>query len=259
MGSWARKTGCRRALRPRFETGTDLESRRGPGYRDRRVEAITAYPTQTTTYTVTATGSGCNYGQASDDRHGAASRYAALPPNNPDPNTERNWTFERSYDGNGNVVAESKQFTDGLGRATQAQARNAATQQVFAAQTIYNSGGQPVLQTLAAPTNNQSFNYKEDFVTVGGKVRWTTPTLKTWQSQQSRPGRRDEPRNAGLLLQPAECSGAADAPHQLPLQSERAVPGTPRRYAPGGRTGGRVAHGQGARSQGARLSPAQGV
>ena len=89
-------------------------------------------------------------------------------PNVPSTNTERNWTIERTYDGNNNVIAESKQFVDGLGRSTQAQARNAATQQVFASQTIYNAGGQAVLQTLAAPTNNQSFNYKEDFVTASG-------------------------------------------------------------------------------------------
>ncbi len=90
-----------------------------------------------------------------------------LPQNNPNANTDHNWTLERSFDGNDNVVAESKQFTDALGRPTQAQARNAATQQVFAAQTIYNTGGQPVLQTLAAPIDNQSFNYKEGFITAG--------------------------------------------------------------------------------------------
>ncbi|QKG59094.1 hypothetical protein GKZ68_20650 (plasmid) [Hymenobacter sp. BRD128] len=94
---------------------------------------------------------------------------STLPLNNPSDNSELNWTTERSFDGNGNEVEASRQFTDGLGRPTQAQARNAATQQVFAAQTVYNTGGQPVLQTLAAPINNQSFNYKEGFVTAGGQ------------------------------------------------------------------------------------------
>jgi RHS repeat-associated protein len=94
---------------------------------------------------------------------------SALPPDNPSENRERNWTLERTFDGEGNEVAASKQFLDGLGRATQAQARNAATQQVFATQTVYSSGGQPVLQTLAAPINNQSFNYREGFITAGAK------------------------------------------------------------------------------------------
>jgi RHS repeat-associated protein len=89
-----------------------------------------------------------------------------LPVDAPDANTNLNWTLERSFDGNENVVAESKQFTDALGRPTQAQARNAATRQVFAAQTIYNTGGQAVLQTLAAPIDNQSFNYKSNFITA---------------------------------------------------------------------------------------------
>jgi RHS repeat-associated protein len=92
-----------------------------------------------------------------------------LPPDDPSENRELNWTLERSFDGDGHEVAASKQFVDGLGRATQAQARNAAIQQVFASQTVYNSGGQPVLQTLAAPINNQSFNYRKGFVTAGGQ------------------------------------------------------------------------------------------
>jgi len=89
------------------------------------------------------------------------------PPNLPNENREQNWTQERTFDGEGREVSASKQFVDGLGRPTQAQARNAATKQVFATQTVYNTGGQPVLQTLAAPINNQSFSYKEGFITAG--------------------------------------------------------------------------------------------
>jgi len=101
-------------------------------------------------------------------RAGAAAAQGTLPPNNPSQDLDRNWSLERSYDGNGNVVAESKQFTDALGRPTQAQARNAATKQVFATQTIHNTGGQPVLQTLAAPINNQGFRYQDGFIKAGG-------------------------------------------------------------------------------------------
>jgi len=97
-----------------------------------------------------------------------------LPPNNPSQDQNRNWTVERTYDGNNNVVSESKQFTDGLGRPTQAQARNAATKQVFATQTVYNTGGKPVLETLAAPINNQGFRYHEGFFTYTDNGQ-TTP------------------------------------------------------------------------------------
>lgn len=128
---------------------------------------VVARPTKTTTYTVTAAGpDGCATKQTTVVL--TVTGATNLPPDDPSENRERNWTLERSFDGEGNEVAASKQFLDGLGRPTQAQARNAATQQVFATQTVYNSGGQPVVQTLAAPINNQSFNYKEKFVTASG-------------------------------------------------------------------------------------------
>ena len=92
------------------------------------------------------------------------------PPSAPADDLNRNWTIERTYDGMGNasdnVLAESKQFTDGLGRATQAQARSRANPHVFASETLYDRAGQPVVQTLAAPINNQSFAYKEQFTAV---------------------------------------------------------------------------------------------
>ena len=128
---------------------------------------VNASPTTTTTYTVTAT-TACGE-QTTAQVTVTAPPLANLPPCDPSDDSNRNWTLERSFDGNGNEVAASKQFTDGLGRATQAQARNAATKQVFAAQTIYNTGGQPVLQTLAAPTNNQCFKYKEGFIQAAGQ------------------------------------------------------------------------------------------
>ncbi len=148
------------ALTYAWSPATGLDRTDGP--------VVVARPTATTTYTVTATGAaGCTPSQTAVTVTVLGS--VPLPPDVPADNRERNWTLERSFDGTGNVIAESKQFTDALGRPTQAQARNAATQQVFAAQTVYSTGGQPVLQTLAAPINNQSFNYQENFVTAGGQ------------------------------------------------------------------------------------------
>ena len=127
---------------------------------------VVATPSGTTTYTATATGpDGCGTARATADL-----TVQALPPSAPASDLDRNWTLERTYDaeGNGtaNVLAESKQFTDGLGRATQAQARSRASAHVFASETIYDSNGQPVVQTLAAPINNQDFAYKEAFAAV---------------------------------------------------------------------------------------------
>jgi RHS repeat-associated protein len=127
---------------------------------------VNASPLVTTTYTVTATDV-CGQ-QATGQVIVTVNAPASLQPSTTPVAPNLNWTLERSFDGNGNVVAESKQFTDGLGRPTQAQSRNAATQQVFASQTIYSSGGQPVLQTLAAPITNQNFSYQQGFITANG-------------------------------------------------------------------------------------------
>ena len=95
---------------------------------------------------------------------------AYLPPNTPAADLDHNWTIERTYDGigsaAGNVLSESKRFTDGLGRSTQTQARNRANPHVFASETIYDRTGQPVVQTLAAPIDNQGFAYKEKFTAI---------------------------------------------------------------------------------------------
>ena len=90
------------------------------------------------------------------------------PPSIPADDLDRNWSFSRSYDGNGNVIGEGKKFTDGLGRPTQAQSKSQTSGHVFATQSVYSSGGKPVLSTLAAPTNNTEFSYKSNFLTSGG-------------------------------------------------------------------------------------------
>ena len=96
-------------------------------------------------------------------------KVAYLPPNNPSDDLNRNWTLTRRFDADGNVVGESKQFLDELGRPTQAQTRNLTAKHVLASQTIYGSGGVAVLSTLPAPIDNQAFRYKEHFATAGGQ------------------------------------------------------------------------------------------
>ena len=111
-----------------------------------------------------------------------ASTTPAPPPAAPADDLNRNWTIERTYDAEGNaatnILSESKQFTDGLGRATQAQARSRANPYVFASETIYDRQGRPVVQTLAAPTNNQSFAYKEGFAAVNTTLNGVATTVE---------------------------------------------------------------------------------
>lgn len=91
---------------------------------------------------------------------------AVLPPSDPSDDLNRNWSYSRTYDLDGNVTSEGKQFVDALGRPTQTQSKNLAEQQIFASQTLNNRGGMSVLTTLPAPTNNQAFKYKEGFITA---------------------------------------------------------------------------------------------
>ena len=86
------------------------------------------------------------------------------------PDSDKNWLVERTFDGLGeaaeNIMAENKQFSDGLGRPTQAQVRNLTNRHVLASQTLYDTNGKAVLNTLAAPINNECFGYKESFITA---------------------------------------------------------------------------------------------
>ncbi|UYZ62540.1 leucine-rich repeat domain-containing protein [Hymenobacter weizhouensis] len=94
---------------------------------------------------------------------------APLPPSEPSEDLDRNWVLERTFDAEGTVVEESKQFSDALGRSTQTQVKTLSRKHVLASQVVYGSGGLGQLSTLAAPINNQEFNYKEGFITAGGK------------------------------------------------------------------------------------------
>lgn len=128
---------------------------------------VIATPSQTTTYTVNAITDDGGTGQASVQVTVTGN---SPPPSEPSEDRNRHWTLERTFDGEGNIIGESKQFFDALGRPTQGQTKQLARKHVLASQAIYGSTGQPALSTLAAPTNNQEFKYKEGFVTTGGQA-----------------------------------------------------------------------------------------
>ena len=126
--------------------------------------SVTASPTRTTTYTVTsADQTGCAPAPAS-----ITVVVSSIPtaPVDPADDLNRNWTRTRVYDLDGKLTGDAKQFSDALGRPTQSQVKNIAANQVFATQVVNNLGGQPVLSTLPAPTNNQEFKYKDNFITA---------------------------------------------------------------------------------------------
>jgi len=75
-----------------------------------------------------------------------------------------NWTYGESYDEDGTIISQSKQYVDGLGRKTQAMSKNFEKNKVLVAQTIYDKYGRPVVNTMAAPIGKQMV-YKDKFAT----------------------------------------------------------------------------------------------
>ena len=86
-------------------------------------------------------------------------------------NADMNWTLSRSFDLSGNVIGESKQFFDNMGRLLQSQGKvfhrfedGSSGSHVFASQPVYDALGRPALSTLPAPVNNSEFAYKSNFI-----------------------------------------------------------------------------------------------
>ena len=70
----------------------------------------------------------------------------------------------RFYDQQGKPIAAGKSFVNALGKPLQTQAINFTKGQILASQPIYDKHGRPVIQTLTAPTGENHFCYKDDFV-----------------------------------------------------------------------------------------------
>lgn len=87
-----------------------------------------------------------------------------------------NWTESTGYtiDSNGDPVpvAASKSYSDGFGNPLQSQSKSFATNQVLAAQPVYDKSGNPSLTTLPAPINSGSFVYKHKFITNANEKRY---------------------------------------------------------------------------------------
>jgi RHS repeat-associated protein len=128
--------------------------------------SVTAAPARTTTYTVTGTATGTSASNCNQAVASITIVVNSVPTAQSDPaqDLDLNWTFSRTYDLDGNITGEAKQFADGLGRPTQSQTKNIAAKQVFASQVVNNAGGKAVLSTLPAPTFNQEFKYRKDFM-----------------------------------------------------------------------------------------------
>jgi RHS repeat-associated protein len=75
-----------------------------------------------------------------------------------------NWSYGESYDEDGNIISQSKQYVDQLGRKTQSMSKNFDKNRILTTQTIYDTYGRPVINTLPAPIG-QNLAYKTNFIT----------------------------------------------------------------------------------------------
>ncbi|MCD0487346.1 putative Ig domain-containing protein [Pedobacter sp. MC2016-14] len=94
-------------------------------------------------------------------------------PNIGSDNWDKNWVMSKSYDEDGNLIAEAKAFFDNNGHATQMQVKNRTEAQVLASQVIYDVQQRPVLNTLVAPISNSEFNYKSNFIATTSNVPYS--------------------------------------------------------------------------------------
>ncbi len=83
-----------------------------------------------------------------------------------DARNKRNSYTTYIYDGSGNVVGETHQFLDRLGRLEQTQTNDFENNLVLVNQTVFDQHGRSILQTLPAPVYKGSTNcYKYKFIT----------------------------------------------------------------------------------------------
>ena len=134
-----------------------------------------------------------------------------------EPYEDRNWIRSRSFDVEGIIRAQNKNYLDGLGKRTQTQTLDFKNQRIWAHQTLYDIQGRPAIQTLSAPISDtntntdEAFAYKEDFIknTNGGNYGLSdfdnsnleNPTEVSSSSNSYDLGRQYSPNNTNDDLQ----------------------------------------------------------
>lgn len=74
-----------------------------------------------------------------------------------------NVTQLRSFDGNGNVISQSRAYFDLFGKQVQTQTKSFANNDIYATQTVYDAFGKAAVNTLSAPIAKSQFLYDHDY------------------------------------------------------------------------------------------------
>ena len=80
------------------------------------------------------------------------------------PTAHRNSVTRIVYDENGLAFMATKEYMYRLGRVEQSQTRDYSKANTLASEPVFDSHGRPVLNSLAAPTDQTHMCFKEDFI-----------------------------------------------------------------------------------------------
>jgi RHS repeat-associated protein len=75
------------------------------------------------------------------------------------------YTYSGPADVTGSIAGDSKVYSDAFGNAIQSQTKSMASNQVIAAESIFDRLGKQTLTTLPAPINSSTFGYRYRFTT----------------------------------------------------------------------------------------------
>jgi RHS repeat-associated protein len=76
-----------------------------------------------------------------------------------------NWSQVTTYDELGNEISSVRNYSDKLGRETQTQVKNIIENKILVSTTLYDSYGNPSIETLPAPIIESCFFYSPNFIT----------------------------------------------------------------------------------------------
>ncbi|RWU09945.1 RHS repeat domain-containing protein [Pedobacter chitinilyticus] len=108
-------------------------------------------------------------------------------PSNPNSNSTMNWIASKTYDLDGNVIAENKNFFDDAGTTIQNQTKNISKGHVLAREALIDVQDRQVGKTLVAPINNSAFSYKSNFVTINGANHYSYQHFDLLKTNQPDP------------------------------------------------------------------------
>ena len=74
------------------------------------------------------------------------------------------WVNVQKFDYNGNLISESRTYSDGFGKTMQVQSRNLINNTIMAQSIINDALNRPTIKTLPAPISGNCFTYNANFV-----------------------------------------------------------------------------------------------